>query len=212
MKFSIAIPTLNRFDLLLPSLIMYVKQFENVHIYIIDNGKQNCRFGFTSGEAKNLFVFENEKNIGVAASWNMACDMIFENSDYALILNDDIYLGKSERDIEQLIKKRPNHFMRATPDWCAFILPKSVYQKVGKFDECFYPAYYEDRSYEWRMKLMGIPSVKTPELNPMLYRSSQTLEKMPSILEDSKRNKKLYIEMWGGEPEREKFKKPYNEK
>jgi len=82
---------------------------------------------------------------------------------------------------------------------------------VGKFDECFYPAYYEDNSYKYRMKLAGISVLNTPELNPLVYKNSSSLAKDPSILEDSKKNKELYIKMWGGEPNQEKFKTPFNE-
>jgi GT2 family glycosyltransferase len=141
------------------------------------------------------------------------CDRIFyqDNCDYALILNDDIYLGKKMLDIIEIIAKYPDKFIRSFADWSIFILPKSVYEKVGKFDECFYPAYYEDKSYEYRMKLMGVPMIKRPELNPYVYESSKTIEKDYSIFEASKKNKQKYIEMWGGEPEREKFKTPYNE-
>jgi hypothetical protein len=45
---------------------------------------------------------------------------------------------------------------------------------------------------------------------PILYKSSQTMEKDVTILELRKKNKQLYIDMWGGEPEREKFKTPFN--
>jgi hypothetical protein len=61
------------------------------------------------------------------------------------------------------------------------------------------------------MKLMGVTMIKRPELNPYVYESSKTIEKDYSIFEASKKNKQKYIEMWGGEPEREKFKTPYNE-
>jgi GT2 family glycosyltransferase len=217
--FGIGIPTLNRYDLLLPALMMYAKDLPKINIYILDNGNQHIL-----GDNKffnhwlyseswnpimsNISVMQKEKNIGVGASWNVLCDKIFEQNDYALILNDDIYLGKREDEIKDLIKKK-DCFLRSTIDWCAFILPKKIWQLVGKFDECFYPAYYEDKSYEYRMKLLGIYPAKTPTLNPYIYKSSQTLEKKPEILESSKRNKELYIKMWGGEPEREIYKKPY---
>jgi hypothetical protein len=60
------------------------------------------------------------------------------------------------------------------------------------------------------MKLKNVGVYKTPDLNPYVYANSKSLEKDLSILESSKKNKRLYIEMWGGEPEREKFKTPYN--
>ena len=149
-------------------------------------------------------------NIGVAASWNLICEKIFETSEYALILNDDIYLGIKDFGINKILENYKNCFIRATPDWCAFLISKEIYRKVGKFNEEFFPAYYEDKSYEYRMKMMGVRHIQTSLLNPFIYNSSKTIEKMPSIIEDSKRNKRIYIQMWGGEPEREKFKTPFN--
>lgn len=204
---GIGIPTLNRYDLLEPNLLLYSRDFilydNSCPFFIVDNGNQNISFSYGK-------IFSSEKNMGVAASWNYLCSQIFQTCDYALILNDDIYLGKPLTQIISLIQKKPEHLLRATIDWCAFIIPKKIYETVGKFDECFYPAYYEDKSYEYRMKLKALPIIKTPELNPYIYKSSQTLEKDQSILESSKKNKQRYIEMWGGEPEREKFKKPYD--
>jgi GT2 family glycosyltransferase len=204
-KFAIGIPTLNRYDLLKPSLMLYIRDFPTTHIFILDNGHQ--------GIIQNgIYLKENDKNIGVGPSWNWLCDQIFQVADNALILNDDIYLGKKEKDIDDLLHKKKNKgcLLKSTPDWCAFILPKRIYEKVGKFDECFYPAYYEDNSYKYRMKLQGISVLNTPDLNPLVYKNSSTLAKDPSILEDSKRNRQLYIEMWGGEPNQEKYKTPFN--
>jgi len=203
MKFAIGIPTLNRADLLLPSLKMYSKDFRE-KIYVIDNGNQGIQ------SFANIEIITNKENIGVAASWNVLCDKIFETCDYALILNDDIYLRKTSLDIEMMINIRSNHFIRATPDWCAFIISKKIYKKVGRFDECFFPAYYEDSSYEYRMKLNGVTMVQAPALNTFIYNNCKTMEKMPELQELGKNNKQLYINIWGGEPKREKLKKPYN--
>lgn len=206
-KIGFGIPTYNRYDLLQSNLLLYSRDFSlgNDHddFYIVDNGNQNI--GFTYGK-----ILKQSKNIGVGASWNLICDRVFENCTHAVILNDDIYLGINTHVIKRIIERKPESLIRATPDWCAFIIPKTLYNKVGKFDECFYPAYYEDKSYEYRMKLKGASMYVTPELNPHIYKSSQSIEKDPSILDYSKKNKKLYIEMWGGEPEREKFKSPFN--
>jgi GT2 family glycosyltransferase len=204
-KFAIGIPTLNRYDLFKPSLMLYTRDFPTTNIFVLDNGNQGIL-------QNGVTIKENEKNIGVGASWNWLCDQIFQVAENALILNDDIYLGKKEKDIEDLLHKKKNKgcLLKATPDWCAFVLPKRIYEKVGKFDECFFPAYYEDNSYKYRMKLQGISVLNTPELNPLVYKSSSSLAKDPSILEQSKINKALYIDMWGGEPNQEKYKIPFN--
>lgn len=212
MTFQIGIPTINRADLLIPTINLYRRDFPHTKIHILDNGNQNI------GEAINLFGFPNLKliesreNIGVGASWNFLCEQIFKEADHALILNDDIYMGKTEMDIQSIFSRKNSEscFFRATPDWCAFLIPKTILETIGKFDECFFPAYYEDSSYEYRMKLQGIIPIKTPLLNPVLYRSSQTLEKMPTLIEASKRNNKLYMDMWGGDVGKEKFKTPFN--
>lgn len=198
---GVGIPTYNRYDLLEPNLRKYNSDFLDSRIYIVDNGNQ-------ISSVDSVTIVQNKTNIGVGASWNQLCGLIFQEYEYALILNDDIYLGKTSAQVMALVEKKRARFIRATPDWCAFVLHKSVYEEVGPFDECFYPAYYEDKSYEYRMKLRGIPTLKHPELNPIIYQSSKTLEKEPSILEAAKKNKKLYIQMWGGEPGKEKLKQP----
>jgi GT2 family glycosyltransferase len=209
MKFAIGIPTLNRIDLLYPSVLMYSKTYPNTEIIIVDNGHQETAL---IERIPKVTVIKNESNIGVGASWNVLCKEIFKSHPNALILNDDIFLGKSEREVEDFLDKKriKGAFVRPPIDWCAFILPKRVYEAVGEFDECFFPAYYEDNSYEYRMKLKGALMLKDPFLNPYVYRVSQTLEKAKSFYDASKQNKQLYIEMWGGEPSKEKFKTPFN--
>ena len=205
MSFAIGIPTLNRYDLLKPSLAMYKLDFPNINIHIINNGIENIN------EEAKIKVHRTYRNIGVAASWNRLCKIIFsEGHENALILNDDIYLGKKESEIIELCSTYKNSFIRATPDFCAFIISKHVWDEVGEFDECFFPAYYEDKSYDYRMKLKRIMRIKTPRLNPHIYNSSKTLEKYSELMELIRQNRTLYTKMWGGEPERETFKKPFN--
>ena len=211
MKFAIGIPTLNRFDYLLPSLLIYSNDFKGVDIYVLDNGKQGISSCPNLKGLKNIHVIENDNNIGVGASWNVLCETIFKNYDNALILNDDILLGRKTHEIEEIIKKnKVRGLLRSTLDWCSFIMTKEMFQSIGKFDECFYPAYYEDKSYEYRMKLNKVMPIRSVVLNPFIYQSSKNLEKMPSIIDSSLKNNQLYIEMWGGEPHQEKFKTPFN--
>ena len=89
-------------------------------------------------------------------------------------------------------------------------MTKKTWREVGEFDTIFYPAYYEDKSYEYRMKLNGYLPIRSVILNPFIYQSSKTLEKMPSLQESSIKNKTIYIKMWGGEPHQEKYKTPFN--
>lgn len=206
-KFAIGIPTLNRLDLLHPALLFYIHDFPETKIYIVDNGNQSIESKFKHPNVEVIYVGEN---LGVATSWNFLCKKIYENHEYALILNDDIYLGRKEWEVINLLDNFKKFFYCTMLDWCAFIVPKKTFKVIGDFDEQFFPAYYEDNDYHYRIKLKGESIFNIPFLNPFLYQASKSAEKDPTILPKVKNNKELYIKKWGGEPNKETFKKPYN--
>jgi GT2 family glycosyltransferase len=207
-KFAIGIPTLNRLDLLHPALLFYIHDFPNTKIYIVDNGKQNIESKF---KHPNIEIIYEGNNLGVARSWNMLCNKIYEEHDYAIILNDDIYLGRKEWEMENLLLNFKKFFYCTMQDWCAFIVPKTTFKVIGDFDVDFFPAYYEDNDYAYRIKLSGNSIFNIPFLNPFLYQASKTSEKDPNILQGMMHNKEHYKKKWGGEPSKETFLKPFNQ-
>ena len=210
MSFAIGIPTLNRVDLLLPSLIKYVTEdFKDIQIHIIDNGKQDL--SFLNILSPNVFVYEEEKNLGVAASWNKLCKIIFEKHNHALILNDDVYLGYNTDTLNSVINKYEYGLVQSYVSWSVILMSKYMYDYIGDFDETFYPAYYEDSDYLYRMKLKGIRQDVEAELNPQTVRISMTQEKDPELVNASMQENRLrYIEKWGNSPLLETFLTPYN--
>jgi GT2 family glycosyltransferase len=211
-KFAIGIPTLNRADLLIPTLELYLKDFPSTQIFILDNGNQNELYSwYTKNNPTSIRLIVKDENLGVAKSWNLLLKEIYREHEYAMILNDDIYLGSSESNIQYLIDRYPTQKLLTNPlDWCVFIMPKSTYQMNGEFDEQFYPAYCEDNDYVYRLKLKGHLVFKTPALLPQLHRESMTLEMDYTIATAYHENKERYMEKWGGAPDFEVFKKPYN--
>jgi GT2 family glycosyltransferase len=82
---------------------------------------------------------------------------------------------------------------------------------VGDFDEIFYPAYYEDSDYLYRMKIKGKRQEVEEKLNPEVIRISMTQEKSPEFVNASMQANRLrYIEKWGNSPLLETFLTPYN--
>jgi GT2 family glycosyltransferase len=208
-KFAIGIPTLNRADLLIPSLMKYVQDFNFIEIHIIDNGDQDLE---KYEKYDNIFVHTQEKNIGVAASWNMLCDIIYAKHNWALLLNDDVYLGYDAETINQVIDDN-NTFglIQSHLNFSVILLQKQFFEFVGRFDEKFYPAYYEDSDYLYRMKLLGVFQGVDAKLNPKDARVSQTYEKSPEFVNDAMKYSRLrYIEKWGNIPLLETYKTPYN--
>lgn len=195
-NYAIGIPTINRKDLLIPALYYYKIDFPNTEIKIVDNGNQNIQ---NKIELKNIELIVTEKNLGVAGSWNLLCEKIFENHEYAIILNDDIYFGKEEWQVENLLKHYKSDIYISELDWSIFILPKKTFYEVGKFDENFYPAYFEDNDYVKRIVIKNMDIMKIPFLNPLVFRSSKTIEKDTS-LNNYQKNKEYYFKKWGEHP------------
>ena len=63
--FAIGIPTVNRFDLLQPSLESYLQDFPNIRIYIVDNGKQGIAEKYKDHELVTVFEPEQNKKHGL---------------------------------------------------------------------------------------------------------------------------------------------------
>lgn len=211
--FAIGIPTINRADLLQETLEKYTNDFPHTPIYVVDNGIQ---YFDISKLGSNIHFIKNNYNAGVAASWNQLCNAIFygipmvEKCQHALILNDDIYLGKTEEQVKLFIVENNVTLATTTGTWCAFLLNRLVFSKVGPFDRDFFPAYFEDNDYAYRLKLSGYEHTTHDFLNPEIYRNSQTIAKNPDLNVNFDKNKQHYVDKWGGEPYKETFLTAFN--
>jgi GT2 family glycosyltransferase len=185
-------------DLLEETLLKYKEDFPNTQIYIMDNGNQN--WTIKEQLPSNFHFINNEKNIGVAASWTRLLNLIYEEHEFALIMNDDIYFGKKEHEVLNYINAQHQLFSTTTGTWCNFLLNFDVFLHIGDFDENFFPAYFEDNDYAYRLKLEGITPIQTNFLNPEIYRNSMTIEKQPELNQNFEKNKQYYIQKWGGLP------------
>lgn len=118
-----------------------------------------------------------------------------------------------------------NQFIVDTPEFSCFTLSisllnffktkESIFEEYrGLFDQKFYPAYFEDNDFHYRIKLAGMRAVKT---NSALYYhfGSRTIKENEEVGHISNTyyltNRQRYIEKWGGKPGKEKFKTPFNQ-
>jgi GT2 family glycosyltransferase len=206
-KLVVVIPTINRADLLNDALAKYFEDFKNTHIAICDNGKQDI---ITREE--NFMIYRPEQNLGVAGSWNMLIDYSDKiGATHVLVLNDDIYLGRTEHEVKMIIRNNPDFdFINSFQNWCSFILKIDMWKKVDGFDTEFFPAYYEDNSFDYKMTLAKANKTWTSFLDPILYRNSMTIAKEPTLNSRFMQNRQMYIDMWGGLPTEEKFTTKFN--
>lgn len=207
MKLIVAIPTLNRADLLNPALERYFESFSDTHIVICDNGNQDI-----ISREENFVIYRPKENLNVSGSWNMLMDYADKiKATHVLMLNDDIYLGMTSSHVEWLIQKNINlPFINSLKNWSSFILSVEGWKKIGNFDEDNFPNYFNDNDYCYRMRLLGLKRLNTDYLNPSIYRNSMTIAKDPSLNNNFSNYATRYLEKWGGMPNNEIFTKPFN--
>jgi len=229
--FAICIPTLNRIDLLFPALLYYSIDFPNTSIYIWDNGRQRIheklqdfvnirsnRFTYPANLIDKLVVLGgNDRNIGVSAAWNSLLRTAFDaGHTHALVLNDDIYLGKNEFHINSLINNDmyTSHLYLCEKefDWSVFIMPKNTFDTVGEFDESLV-IYYSDNDYHNRLKMPQLNGIvmNIPFLNPAIFNRSMSLLKCKDegIKKVIQMDESYYEKKWGGRVSEEKFTAPF---
>jgi hypothetical protein len=95
---------------------------------------------------------------------------------------------------------------------------KKIHDKVGYFDETFYPAYFEDNDYYWRMCLANEPIIqastelfehgKDGKWSCTLNSGDENLRKKIQTGCDS--NYHYFVAKWGGEPRKEVFTTPFD--
>jgi len=199
-KINIVIPTINRADLLEESFndLKESGVLAESNLLIIDNANQDLSF---IKRNKNTETYRPDSNLGVAASWNYGINYLFglnDSTEAVLVLNDDIVMGKTPEELKKIIKKavKQNALVTGSNHWCALVMPRTVFDEIGDFDETFFPAYYEDNDYERRMRLAGLNILKDPDLDPKIFRNSQTIEKSPAINHRFNDNKAYFFKKW----------------
>lgn len=102
------------------------------------------------------------------------------------------------------------------PNFSAFAVNKECWDMVGKFDEVFAPAYFEDNDYHYRMNLAGVKAIVCPPAMFYHYGSRTQNEAnengLPFVSGGEFENARAkFVKKWGGLPGKETFKTPYND-
>ena len=102
------------------------------------------------------------------------------------------------------------------PNFSAFMVNRMCWDTTGEMDELFFPAYFEDNDYHYRMELAGIVAIVYPPAMFYHYGSRTQNEGIedgkplvpPPAFVDARAR---YYTKWGGYPEHEQYKTPYND-
>lgn len=233
----LGVPTLNRYDLLL-NLLDSARSGSRrpTSIIVIDNGGSfipgprlndplvvDVQLG--SGFRIEAEIQTPEQNLGVAASWNRLAHAYKAGPDVPgkklLICGDDVTLHVDTiAALEDTMDATDADFVFPDPArstmhqmFSCFMVKQSLFDKVGYFDEKFWPAYFEDNDFHMRMKRAGA----TEAIAPCGYDhvNSGTMKKFsPEETEQHHARfracRDYYVSKWGGLPGFEAFAEPFN--
>lgn len=179
--------------------------------------------------ARTLVVDNTETNLGVAASWNLGIDEAVTNgADWLVIVSESMRFGETGgADFEgQLTGSWATATCDRTCFWTLntgagfcrngygfhlFGLAMSTVEQVGRFDEIFYPAWWEDADYYRRMALAGMTGDTWTHLDHIdAHLAACEHSTATGLVEGSwSDTRPAYIRKWGGEQGSERYLRPY---
>lgn len=181
-------------------------------------------YKFSEFENEFFIVPNLHKERSVSAAWNFGISQALDaGCEYIIVANDDSYVANEEAIPAMLRHMWDNNlwivrtYYRASDEYLKgfhfFLIHKDIVDKVGYFDETFWPAYFEDDDYHYRCMLIdpsktdkilvNVPHEKSVTLKSM---SKEEREEMYKLMEE---NEVRYSNKWGGPPDHERWTMPY---
>lgn len=188
-------PLLNRCDL--AAQMLDSVQAEVGVTLVVLNGDAVAARDTLAG--RGITYIEPGHNLGVAASWNMII-RARPAAPWWFIVNADIILGSG--DVERLVKamQDPAAQVACLFEFGAFAINQAAIDRVGWFDENFYPIYFEDNDYRRRCQMAGVPIrnliSRTRHFNSSTIASGYASHNARTFPE----NAAYYAGKWGGPP------------
>jgi GT2 family glycosyltransferase len=232
MKIRYCVTTLNQLEWLIDRHLPSVPQevIHGFHLHVSESSEQvynNQKVGDIYNVAPFLFfidsadvsvrVSQSENNLGVAPSWNFFVRSAIEDGyDAVIIANDDIILydGALERFTAEL-GRSPFVCFDEHSMFSFFGMHVSLFSNVGEFDENFWPAYYEDNDYHYRMKLAGVKesAVPPPSYHHQGSATVYTFNSERKLMHhhNFRKNTTYYVTKWGGLPHAEAYTSPFGD-
>ena len=216
----IGILAYNRADLL--SRCLNAIDHEADKIVLINNGHdRRVRSTISDFQRRNpnADVYHNKVGMGVAGSWNFIVSNY--KTPFWFFLCSDIFLEKGTlRLLLEFTHKHQNEFavIGGIHGMSYYFLTKLSLDKIGLFDENFYPAYFEDTDFAYRAKLAGAKMHWIGEAKAVHgeapHWGSSTIMSDPILLQKNgityNSNLEYYVRKWGATYPNETFTTPFN--
>lgn len=164
------------------------------------------------------FVLTQNEHVGVGGAWNQILKFAFlkENFDVAIICGSDVEFKQGY--IESYLKEFEENSLEFSTargfGFNCFAITRKCYEIVGEFDLNFF-IYYEDNDYAHRVRLSGLKIDDAGDEKLLNHYGSATIRKDERYNKANgitfPLNQKYFIKKWGGLPENELYKYPFND-
>lgn len=227
-KVSIVIPVMNQLAMTMDCLVSIEQHTdpEDYELIIINNGSTDGTREFFDAVGSGLVVLHCSRNIGVGPAWNLGIS--YSTADYVCVMNNDILLTpdwldhllwpftRDERvwctgpiftrvelpeDFDQLAdfigQSEPKLAAGGIVGFC-FVLKRIAIERLGRFDERFETAWFEDTDYYMRLAKAGHPPAIATNCLIHHYETRTALNELPnSGTEILERNGRRFRQKWG---------------
>jgi GT2 family glycosyltransferase len=147
--------TLTKFDMadrLLASIDYPVE-----HLVIVNNSGKKSWTPKKPELVQNLWHIEVPFGLGLVGAWNL----IVKATPYApywVLINDDAWFAPGALEvIEKEVDTDALNFCKISPEWSAPVFGQGMVERVGLYDERFYPLYFDDNDLERRVARADVP-------------------------------------------------------
>lgn len=149
--------TLKRFDLaerLLRSIDYPVQ-----HLVIVDNSGLASWNPIKPDSVEHMWVIRVPYGLGLVGAWNL----VVKSTPYApywVLVNDDAWFAPGSLEtIAKEVNTDALNFVDIVPAWSCVVFGEGMVEKVGLYDERFYPLYFDDNDLERRVDQAEVPKV-----------------------------------------------------
>jgi GT2 family glycosyltransferase len=198
-----------------------------VHLFLHSQHSETMAACMTLAKLPSVTYHAYGCNRGLSKSWNEGILSGYDaGADVVLVVNDDIYfsLGDVEKIAGKALQNRDRYIIscagfhrrlnRSLPShgYSCFAINPIALERIGCFDENFFPCYCEDQDYAYRAKLAGLHEENCADTE-VFHGGSDTIYSNPGLsIQNSAtqiKNVLYYMRKWGGPAGNEQFASPF---
>jgi hypothetical protein len=153
-------------------------------------------------------------NLGVAASWNLGVELSLDaGHDAVALISSSVVWDRGLSELDRLWPEYgdPTRGLLTDEAFHATIWAEDLLVAVGRFDENFWPAYYEDNDYVRRLELAGLHTGANPIPKAKTATRCENARALNAFLVEPDFGwlGRYYARKWGGMPATETFETPF---